>query len=267
MPTIEGEYYVGSLLEKIPFIANIEGRVDKAKLSRWQMDYWWLSVVASVIYLMLLYAGKKFMKHREPYNFRNALFLWNVGLAVFSIMGTLSCVPNLVHLLYRKGFVFSSCRTMMYDNSSLQLWNFFFGLSKIAEFGDTFFLVVRKSRVQFLHWYHHVTVLVLTWYGLGARQSNGHWFGAMNYAVHSVMYSYFAVYATGKKISPLISKLVTVLQIAQMFVGIAVNFAIYIAFQRGEVCDVNSTFLYMGSFIYGTYAFLFIKFYFAKYSK
>ena len=267
MPTLDGEHYVGSLLENVPFIADIESRADTTKLGRWQADYWWLSVVASAIYLVVLYTGNNFMKHREPYVLRKPLFLWNVGLAVFSILGALSVVPNLVHLFYRKGFIVSSCRTMVYHNPALSVWTILFALSKIVEFGDTFFLVVRKSRVPFLHWYHHITALMYSWYGLGGQQASGLWFGGMNYAVHSVMYSYFAVHSAGRRVPTWISKTITILQISQMFMGLAVNLAVYVALRRGQECEVNLTYFSTGMLMYGTYAVLFIQFFYTKYIK
>ena len=36
------------------------------------------------------------MKDREPFNLRKPLVLWNVGLAVFSIVGMFGVVPNLI---------------------------------------------------------------------------------------------------------------------------------------------------------------------------
>lgn len=265
MPTLDGEQYVGSFLQNVPFIRDVENRVDKGELQRWQTNYWSLSVVASVMYLILLYLGKRYMKYREPCVLQKPLFLWNVGLAVFSILGTLSSAPNLLHLLYRKGFIVSSCRAMLYDNSSLLLWSVLFALSKIVEFGDTFFLVVRKSPLQFLHWYHHITVLMYSWYGLGMRAANAHWFGSMNYAVHSLMYSYFAVRAAGWRVPMLISKAITFMQIAQMLMGLAVNLAVYAAFSSGQDCDVTYTYFYVGIFIYGSYTLLFTYFFYTKY--
>jgi hypothetical protein len=40
-----------------------------------------------------------------------------------------------------------------------------FAWSKVAELGDTLFLVLRKREVIFLHWYHHASVIALTWMG------------------------------------------------------------------------------------------------------
>ena len=40
--------------------------------------------------------------------------------------------------------------------------------------------------------YHHVTVLVYSWYSFTEYASSSRWFVFMNYAVHSTMYSYYA---------------------------------------------------------------------------
>ncbi|GET87098.1 fatty acid elongase, putative [Leishmania tarentolae] len=82
---------------------------------------------------------------------------------------------------------------------------------------DTAFLVFQKKPVIFLHWYHHVTVMLYCWHAWMASTSNGLWFVCMNYSVHSIMYFYYFVAACGygKLLRP-VAPLITFLQIAQM---------------------------------------------------
>ncbi|CAG0895138.1 unnamed protein product [Cyprideis torosa] len=67
-------------------------------------------------------------------------------------------------------------------------WTWLFILSKVPELGDTIFIVLRKQPLIFLHWYHHVTVLLYCWYSFAEVISNGRWFITMNYTVHAIMY-------------------------------------------------------------------------------
>jgi hypothetical protein len=46
------------------------------------------------------------------------------------------------------------------------------------------FIVLRKRDLQFLHWYHHVTVLIFCWNSFVTESAAGLWFIAMNYTVH-----------------------------------------------------------------------------------
>jgi elongation of very long chain fatty acids protein 6 len=99
-----------------------------------------------------------------------------------------------------------------------------FIMSKLPELIDTFFIVLRKQPLIFLHWYHHATVLIYCWYSYHDFSSSGRWFMGMNYIVHSIMYSYYALKALKFNVSRYISKIITTLQLIQMIIGCIVNY-------------------------------------------
>jgi hypothetical protein len=43
--------------------------------------------------------------------------------------------------------------------------------------------------------YHHVTVLIYCWYSFTEYTAPARWFVVMNFVVHSIMYSYYALRA------------------------------------------------------------------------
>ena len=47
----------------------------------------------------------------------------------------------------------------------------------MAELVDTLFIVLRKKPLIFLHWYHHITVMMYTWHAYKDHTASGWLFG------------------------------------------------------------------------------------------
>ena len=193
--------------------------------------------------------------------------MWNTGLAAFSILGSVAMLPELSHMLIHEDFYVSVCKIPRLNVPPLSIWAWCFIISKCVELGDTMFIVLRKTPLSFLHWYHHITVFIYTWFANAYPTPSGvgMWFSCMNYSVHSVMYSYYAVKASGRKIPQWISQVITVLQLSQMFVAIICNAVAYISYHSGKECDYNGGVFYIGMAIYGSYAMLFLNFFYQRY--
>ena len=261
--------YATSPLEYVPIIGDIQAKFDFPAAKAWVYNVWPWTIPLCVVYITLVFSGQKWMSSRTPYNIKGSLFVWNTFLALFSFCGSLSVVPHLIDVLYKSGFKESVCKAEGPKNPQLSLWWFLLVISKVIELGDTAFVVLRKSPLQFLHYYHHMTVLVYGFYGLsrplGSIGGVYVWFGTMNYSVHTVMYTYYAVRTAGYRVPNVVSKFVTILQLSQMFVALFINLVSYRSYMRGEDCDINMSVFYVGLAIYGSYAFLFAKFFYTRY--
>lgn len=90
------------------------------------------------------------------------------------------------------------CSAEFHHSDSLQFvywWNYIF---KIWELVDTWFLILRKKPVIFLHEYHHAATLFLTWSQLQFH-SSVQWVPiVLNLWVHVIMYFYYGMAALGK---------------------------------------------------------------------
>jgi len=101
-----------------------------------------------------------------------------------------------------------------------------FIFSKIPELVDTVFLVLQKKEVIFLHWFHHVTVLMYCWHAYITPTATGLWFASINYSVHSIMYFYYFCSILGgplRTLSRPVAPLITLVQLIQMVVGAGVT--------------------------------------------
>ena len=172
-------------------------------------------------------------------------------------------------------------------------WVNWFGLSKLAELGDTIFVILRKRPLTFLHVYHHSTVLLFTWYLCAQVAPVGRWFSTMNLFIHSIMYSYYALQALRwfripKRLALTITlsqvKSDTLLlskrnywilwhiwqcfflhQIAQMIIGFAVNLYAFQCKRRRQQCDLGWEVIFFSFVIYGSYLVLFLIFFVKAY--
>ncbi len=194
--------------------------------------------------------------------------------------------------IYEHGLTYTTCHSdcLSQEHVHLALWGWIFSLSKLVEFGDTVFIVLRKSPLSFLHWYHHITVSMYTWYSLTSRPSPSalsNWFGGMNYTVHTFMYSYYAIRAAGYKLSPRIAKVtstplqsshpllsllplqcITVLQLSQMFIGIIINLISWHKASSGDTsCMFRYDLFYLAGALYSSYTILFLNFFYQRYIK
>lgn len=238
----------------------------EADFTRWMKANWLShSVVYSAAYVTAIFAVQRYMEGRPRFSLTRSLAAWNALLAAFSIVGTVRCWPEVRHLIANYGLYHSVCAIRYMKNEVIAFWAAAFVLSKVAEFGDTAFIVLRKQPLTLLHWYHHVTVMVYVWFSYVEATAPGLWFAFVNYAVHAVMYTYYAFRSLKYRPPQWLKMLVTVLQLTQMVFGCALNIYVFYLKSGGHPCDQSAENLYYSSAMYLSYFVLFSKFFYETY--
>ena len=240
---------------------------DAGRTAAWASEHLYVPIAVSTVYLAVVFWCQRWMKKHKPFDVRMALIVWNCCLAIFSIAGFFVLTPSLIRVLFRGGYVRAVCGNRTTLPPWLAFWSMLFVLSKFVELGDTFFIILRKSPLSFLHWYHHVTVLMYSWYGYATKNSAGHCFSSLNFGVHSIMYSYYVFKVMQFRIPPIIAKMITVLQLTQFIIGLVMVFTgMYMWLEKRE-CGMNETHVKAGLIIYGSYFILFLNFAYHRYIK
>ena len=225
-------------------------------------NFWWVPILATAFYLPMVGLGYRWMKPRRPYNLRGPLFVWNMALAIFSIITVIILGLPLIESLMNKGFLYSVCYTNAYSVPLEALTCFLFLVSKYFELFDTFFVVARKSPLYFLHWYHHASVVILTHQALAVSSPLAHLLCVMNAVVHSIMYSYFLIKSTGIFVPKMVAKGITTIQLLQFIIGLLAIFTVML-----ESCPIDRLHLALTTFTYSTYFILFVNFFYQRYVK
>lgn len=248
------------------YMFNFESDFIHQKTRTWMQDNWTLGFYYCGIYMVLIFGGQHLMQNRPKFELRGVLVLWNTLLATFSIIGASRTVPEFIHTLTHHGLYHSVCIPSFIEQDKVSgFWTWMFVLSKLPELGDTIFIVLRKQPLIFLHWYHHITVLLYSWFSYAEYTASARWFIVMNYCVHSIMYSYYALRAMRYNPPRKVAMLITSLQLLQMVVGCAVNLWARQLIQQQQECHVTPMNIKLSIVMYFSYFVLFARFFYKAY--
>jgi hypothetical protein len=272
---VEGLSFRGHKIHQLPdeypwlhsIYTALEYNFDPEDMVRFARENFTVPCVAVAVYLTSIVVGNKLMSTRERFDLRYILAGWNGFLAIFSLVGAVRTVTHLFWNLNRWPLRDTICVPAEADwgAGATGLWVGLFIYSKLFELFDTFFIVVRKRPLAFIHWYHHVTVLLYCWHAYATEAPHALYFVAMNYSVHAIMYGYYCLMALRIMPKWFPAGLITLAQISQMIIGVAVQVVAMIIYRSEadlprRTCPLVFSNLTYGAIMYTSYLLLFVQF-------
>jgi len=140
--------------QKYPFIEatyfSFEKNFDSEVAMKFARDHYMLPFLICALYLALIFGGQKIMENRKPFKLQLPLASWNLFLALFSFIGVMRTLPNLLNALFSETFEDTVCRDplLYYTKGTIGLWMTLFNYSKVFELLDTVFIVLRKKTIN-----------------------------------------------------------------------------------------------------------------------
>ena len=211
------------------------------------------------------------------------LVYWNFLLCIFSMIMLVGLILGCFRIVQEHGFYAYFCdgelgwQYKSQGDLPIGAYMALFMISKIPELIDTMFMVVRGRNIRFLHWYHHLTVLLYCWL-ITRTTYPGTPFSLLNAFVHSIMYYYYARTAQG--VRPQFAKFITLIQLTQMVLGLLLSIAFgitwYLTKDHENSCDGGETMRKSGMLplvliataaMYFSYFLLFAQFYLERYRR
>lgn len=250
----------------------LEKYYDPAPMLVWMQERPMIPIWACILYIVAIVAGRSYMSKHPAWSWRKILAGWNFMLSAFSWIGAFRTAPQLYYNLMSYPLRDNLCDdpAALYGSGSTGLWVQLFILSKFPELFDTFFIVIHKKPLIFLHWYHHITVLLYCWHSYVTTSPSGLFFVVMNYSVHAVMYGYYflmAIKMRPKWFNPMV---VTFMQLSQMFIGVGVTIVAFYYYSNpieGKSCHIQKENNVAAFVMYGSYFYLFAQFFVSRYFK
>ncbi|XP_055848572.1 elongation of very long chain fatty acids protein AAEL008004 isoform X2 [Episyrphus balteatus] len=215
----------------------------------------------------VLVVGPMFMRDRKPFQLRQTLIVYNA----FQVL--LSGYMFYEHLMAGWLNLYNlKCQPVDYSDGpmSKRMLNlcYIYYLSKLTEFADTIFFVLRKktSQITWLHVYHHSLTPLETWVLVKfIAGGNATFPNLLNNFVHVCMYFYYMMSAMGPEYSKFLwwKKYMTELQIAQFILCIGHTIRALFSNQC-KFSKFISSLLLLNSLIFFC---LFMNFYIQSYKK
>ncbi|KAJ1526065.1 hypothetical protein ONE63_009231 [Megalurothrips usitatus] len=185
------------------------------------------TMVYTAMYLVMVATGPRLMKNRRPFDMKHAMIAYNLFMTGLNAYIAVELLVASTRLKY--SYV---CQPVTFINHKEELrianavWWYYF--SKLLEFGDTLFFILRKkdSQLSFLHVYHHATMFSLWWIGIKWVPSGSTFLPAMtNSFIHVLLYSYYGLAALGPKVARYLwwKRYLTILQLIQFTVALVLG--------------------------------------------
>lgn len=195
--------------------------LEDPRVADWPlMDSPFPTLAMVVVYLLsVVIVGPSLMANRKPFQLNKIIVIYNACQVIYS------SIMFYEHLMSGWFMDYSySCQPVDYsqDRVALRMANlcWWYYISKLTEFADTIFFVLRKKdrQISLLHLYHHSLTPIETWICVKfLAGGHGTFSNLVNNFVHVLLYAYYMLSAMGPEYAKYIwwKKYLTKTQLAQ----------------------------------------------------
>ncbi|CAG2172093.1 unnamed protein product [Oppiella nova] len=218
---------------------------------------WSLLLITGIYLTFVKRIGPKYMSTRKPYDLRWPIRVFNAFMVGVNFWGLYNFIPRT-----NFGLNVWKCPQLCDEVDPYFIWlGYIFFLSRMAEYMDTIFFVLRKknNQVSNLHVFHHSIVPIAIWSVFKFVPSvENAMYPFINSIVHVIMYLYYTLASFGDRFEPYLKwkKYLTGLQLIQFIIIIMHSIrAPFIG------CNVSSAyFLLISTALGGIFFYLFYKY-------
>uniref|UniRef100_A0A8B9D390 Elongation of very long chain fatty acids protein n=1 Tax=Anser cygnoides TaxID=8845 RepID=A0A8B9D390_ANSCY len=129
---------------------------------------------------------------RAVFRLRKPLVIKPLVIKMYSMKGAVRTAPIIKYFLLKKGVSQSECDQNISVSPKSTYWTYVFLISKASRLSCTLLILLKKKKINFLHFYGHITKLSYKWYNFKDLPASGGLFFSCVWGHHAKLYSQFA---------------------------------------------------------------------------
>lgn len=242
----------------LPSPLFFEKIIDAKESSTWFLENRYLILYSSLVYMIIGYICRTYMKNLPPVNLRRPLLFWNATLATICLIGASRMIASMYYILNKTGAEGSLCKNLLtVAPQSAIFWVWLFVILKTFQLVDGLFSTFRKKEYASFNSYYRMGMMVLAFYTYGLHPSEILWYAVADYIINVAVYSTYTLKSLGIRKPRSLTTAVITAQIFRIILDILITVKAIELQLVGSKCNMTAGCAFFNIFLYFSFIIIF----------
>ncbi|XP_067130298.1 very long chain fatty acid elongase 6-like [Centruroides vittatus] len=246
-----------------PSALFFEKIINAKDSSAWFLENRYLILYSSVVYMIIGYICRNYMKTVPPINLRRILLLWNTAFAAICLFGASRMASAMYYILKKTGSEGSLCKDLhSVAPQSAIFWVWLFVILKSFQLADGLFSTFRKKEYASFYSYYRMCMMVLAFYTYGLHPSEILWYAIADYVINVAVYGSYTLKSLGIRKPRSLTTAIIMAQIFRIILDFLITVKAIDLQLTGSKCNMSAGCAFFNIFLYFSFIIIFCGYFY-----